>query len=52
MTKNKKCSDCKWFENYNGCPICGYIAEVYHLAVKANPEEGESCGNYDSIKKP
>lgn len=29
----RNCKECEWREIYEGVPICGYIAEVYHVKV-------------------
>ena len=28
----KRCENCRWLEYYKGRYICGYIAEIYHIA--------------------
>lgn len=41
MNKDGKCKNCDWLEIYKGDYICGYVAEVWHIAAKVNPEK--SC---------
>ena len=34
----EKCKDCRWIERYDEGFICGYVAEVYLLARRVEPE--------------
>ena len=47
MNKDGKCKDCDWLEIYKGDYIYGYVAEVWHIAAKVNPQS--NCRN--GIKK-
>lgn len=40
--------NCKWLETHNGKHICGYIAEVYHIAAEANCSQ--VCENFKPKK--
>jgi hypothetical protein len=40
MTK-EKCKNCNWLETHEGKHICGYMAEVYHIAVEVKKLEAQ-----------
>lgn len=38
MNKDNKCKNCGWLEFWKGVYICGYVAEVWHIAAEVSPE--------------
>lgn len=47
----EKCKDCRWLEFYEGRYICGYVAEVYLLARRVDPESACEINKYENRRK-